>query len=356
MDKLKTKFISGIQQIGVGVPNLEESWKWYRKNFGMNIEMFNEKAVAELMLKYTEGQPIPRHAVLALNLNGGGGFEVWHSTVRKAQAPGFELKLGDYGMMVAKLKSTKVAELFEEMKKNGLNVISDLETDPSGKPTFYVKDPYNHIFQIVHVDYWFGQCKSLCGGAYGGYIGVSDIEAALPLYRGILKHDEMVYDQTGTFDDLKSLPGGEKKFRRVLLRNSQPRKGAFSKLLGDSEIELIQVLDRQANKVYKDRIWSDLGFIHLCFDITGMDLLKEECRQVGFPFTVDSANSFDMGVAAGRFAYIEDKDGMLIEFVETHKIPVLPKLGWYLNLQKRNVTKPLPDWLVKMQRFLRVKD
>ena len=43
------------------------------------------------------------------------------------------------------------------------------------------------------------------------------------------------------------------------------------------------------------------------------------------PFTVDVDHSFDMGEAAGSFSYTEDPDGALIEFVETHKIPILKK-------------------------------
>jgi hypothetical protein len=62
-----------------------------------------------------------------------------------------------------------------------------------------------------------------------------------------------------------------------------------------------------------------------------------------------------MGEAAGHFAYIEDPDGVLIEFVETHRIPMLKKLGFYLNLKKRKNYKPLPDWIVKMLRFSRVR-
>lgn len=53
-----------------------------------------------------------------------------------------------------------------------------------------------------------------------------------------------------------------------------------------------------------------------------MDALKQECEDAGFPFTVDSADSFDMGEAAGRFTYIDDPDGTWIEFVETHKVPI----------------------------------
>jgi hypothetical protein len=91
-----------------------------------------------------------------------------------------------------------------------------------------------------------------------------------------------------------------------------------------------------------------------------MDNLRSYCADKGFPFRVDSKHShegqsFDMGEAAGHFAYIEDPDGTLIEFVETHKVPLIKKLGWYLNLKKRDPQKSLPLWILKALKFSRVK-
>lgn len=74
----------------------------------------------------------------------------------------------------------------------------------------------------------------------------------------------------------------------------------------------------------------------------------------GHPFAVDSADSFDMGGTAGRFAYLEDFDGTLIELVETHKVPIFKLLGIYIDLKKRHSEKPLPKWLVKMMRVHQV--
>jgi hypothetical protein len=39
----------------------------------------------------------------------------------------------------------------------------------------------------------------------------------------------------------------------------------------------------------------------------------------GLDFTVDSNNTFAMDNASGRFCYIEDPDGTLIELVETQE-------------------------------------
>ncbi len=62
-----------------------------------------------------------------------------------------------------------------------------------------------------------------------------------------------------------------------------------------------------------------------------------------------------MDNASGRFCYIEDPDGTLIELVETHKVPILKKIGWYLDLRKRNQEKPLPRWMIKMLALSKVK-
>lgn len=350
------KIISGIQQIGIGNPNTPQAWKWYRKAFGMDVPIFDEAAVAALMLPYTGGEARSRHAVLAMNLQGGGGFEIWQYTSRKSEPADFEIQAGDLGIFVAKIKSRDVEAAFRYFKAGDFNLLSELEKDPQGKPHFFVQDPYKNIFQVVEGEGWFSEGKHVTGGLYGAIIGATDIEKSKKFYADILGYDKVIYDEKRVFNDFKSIPGGEFTFRRVLLTHSKPRVGAFSKLLGPSQIELIQVFERKPRKIFENRFWGDIGFIHLCFDVYGMATIQEECEAAGRPFTVDSSNSFDMGEAAGHFTYIEDPDGALIEFVETHKIPIMKKLGWYLDLKKRDHTKALPNFIIKALGLGRVKD
>ena len=105
--------------------------------------------------------------------------------------------------------------------------------------TFFMKDPYGNIFQLVEANDWFRDEKKNTGGSYGAIIGVSDIEKARVVYSDILGYDKVIYDTTGVYHDLADLPGGDNECRRVLLRRSEPFTGAFSKVLGQSEIELI---------------------------------------------------------------------------------------------------------------------
>ena len=350
------KVISGIQQIGIGNRGVHPLWKWYRQNFGMDIGIFEEAAPAPLMTIYTGGEVQSRNAALAVNMQGGGGFEIWQFTSREAQPPAFETRLGDLGLYIAKMKSKDVKKAYESFKAKGLNLQGELSNDPAGRPHFYVKDPNGNIFEVVEGDSWFGNNEHLTGGAFGMVIGVSDMEKSLKLYRDILEHDKVIYDETGNFEDLKALKGGEGRFRRVLLQNSKKRQGAFGPLLGNSQIELVQDLDNKGRKIFENRYWGDLGYIHLCFDVRNIAALEKECEAAGFPFTVDSNNSFDMGKAAGRFSYIEDPDGAWIEFVETHKVPVMEKWNWYLNIKNRKPEKPLPKWMLAALKFNKVKD
>jgi len=351
------KIISGIQQIGIGNPDLEKAWAWYRKNFGMDIPVLKEAASADLMIKYTRNKVESRHACIAMNLNGGGGFEIWQYTSRKPQPPVSDPQLGDYGIYISKMKARDVPATFNLLKENGVEIISDILTDPAGDKFFFIKDLYGNLFQIEESEIWFAKPKDGCtGGSAGIVLGVSDIDKSLKLYAGVLGFDKIIYDQSGKFDDLSVLKGGNEEYRRVLLTHSKPLAGPFSELLGPIKIELIQALDSQRQAIFKDRIWGDMGFIHLCFDIRNMDDLKQECSEAGYDFTVDSEDSFDMGQAAGRFSYIEDPDGTLIEFVESHKLPVIKKLGWYFDLDHRDQTKPLAKWMLKTLRFSRKKD
>jgi catechol 2,3-dioxygenase-like lactoylglutathione lyase family enzyme len=354
-----TKSINGIQQMGVGVENIGEAFKWFRQNFSMNIVVFDEKAIAEIMLPHTEGKTRERHAILALNMQAGGGFEIWQHTGRKPLTPTFDIQLGDLGICITKMKTADAVKAHAFFKSKGLQLLTDVTNNPAGIPHFYLKDVFGNTWEFVQDPYLFKKNNDANGGVFGAVIGVKNMEESLPVYADILGYDKVVYDRQGTFDDWKGVNGSGSTFRRMLLQPSAKRNGAFSPLFGPSQIELVQALDREPADIFAGRMWGDPGFIHLCFDINGMDELREEVKAKGFPFTVDSAHrgdTFDMGEAAGSFAYIQAPEGTLIEFVETHKVPMMKKWGWYLDLRKRGEAKPLPRWILNLFSLKKVKD
>jgi catechol 2,3-dioxygenase-like lactoylglutathione lyase family enzyme len=306
------------------------------------------------MIRYTGGDVQRRNAVLALNMAGGAGFEIWQYKSRTPVPPDFVPALGDTGVFAAVMKSADVRSAHRHLVDIGAEVISAPVAGPDGELRFFVRDPHGYLFQIAPAIDWFGKPASI-GGVGGVIIGCSDIERAQSVYEQVLGYDRVLADSTGVFPDLVGLPGGERQLRRLLLTHTVPRKGPFSELLGSSTIELVQARSGTPRPIYRNRFWGDLGFIHLCYDVRGMGALRERCADVGHPFTVDSGETFDMGDAGGRFSYIEDPDGTLIEFVETHKVSILKALGIGLNLARRPPDRTLPHWLVAMLGLMRVR-
>ncbi|MDD4109907.1 MAG: VOC family protein, partial [Prolixibacteraceae bacterium] len=273
--------------------------------------------------------------------------------------PKFSMHLGDLGINIGKIKTNNIDSAYKKFKESGLNLLSPVHKDPTNNDHFYMTDLYGNMWEIINKKEVFRRKeKSVIGGVIGAVIGVKNIEESLQIYKDILQYDQVMYDLTGNFDDIREIPGGSGKFRRILLKHSDVKNGAFSPFFGSSVIELVQSFDHEPRDIFEDRIWGDPGFIHICFDINGLNILREKVKKIGYPFTVDSAHhqdTFSMGEAAGNFAYIQAPEGTLIEFVETHKIPLLQKFGWFLDFRKRG-HHPLPKWMLKLFRFKRVKD
>lgn len=345
--------INGIQQVGVGTTDVHKSWKWYRKNFGFDIAVFDEAAEAPLMIQYTGGKVQSRHALLAMNLNGGGGMEIWQFTSRRSddQHP-FSLK--QRGLLVTKIKAHDIRGAHISLDNK---ITNPIEKDPTGKNAFSLIDPFGNPYIVSESNSWYKKKNSLFGGIEGIVIGVSDIDKAVKFYGEILGIDKVVFDKTAVFDDLKHLADGGETYRRVRIEPSNRHTGAFSEVFGDFHLELIEVKSSEKGKHNMDgRFWGDQGFIHLCFDVNQMDQIKKRADELNNSFTVDSGDTFSMGEAAGRFAYIEDPDGTLIELVETDKITVSKKFGWKLTLSKKQKQKPLPRILFTIMALNRVKD
>ena len=350
------EIINGIQQIGIGVLETKTVFNWYRKHLGFDILLFKDEAVATLMTKYTNGNMERRDAYLSLNMVGGGGLEIWQFKDRTPSAPKAPIEFGDLGIYAMKIRCGNLVEMYDYLEKLELTILTPITVQDYGKDYFYFEDPFGNSVQLVEDSYTFCNQASTNGGVMGAVIGVSNMSRSMDFYNRLLGYSVVLCDQIKILEKDTMKARTSTKYRKVILGQERKTKGGFADLLGPTQLELIQVLDRTPVKIYKDRLWGDLGYIHLCFDVQGMASLREKAKEMKHPFTVDSSNSFDMGDAAGHFSYVEDPDGTLIELVETHKVPILKSLGLFLNLKNRKPHKTLPKWLVKSLSFHRVRN
>lgn len=349
--------IQGIQHLGVGVPNHEQAWKWYRKFFGLDIPLFNDEAEAPLMTIYTEGDVISKRAAMVLNIKGGCAMEIVCPSTFKATHAKVAHQLGDLGIDIGFVKAPDVQKAYDFFNDNGVELISEITTLPNGWLTFYLKDLNGLVYQVLPANDFYTNHHHVTGGTAGCSVGVSNMEKAMSFYE-LLGYDEVIFDQKGVFEDWKNLPGGSGEFRRVLLSQKNPSGGGFSKLAGKSYIQLVEDLSkRKPLKIYADRLWGDIGFVHLGFDVRNMEALGKALQKAGHGFTCDTKDVLSMGESTKvHCTYCEDPDGTLIEMIEVYKIPIIEKLGIYLNVEKRKPSQPLPDLMLKALKFTRVKD
>lgn len=355
--------IGGIQQVGVGVEDINQRWDEIRKCFGFDTVIFRERAHAKLMTHYTNGTVEEREAMLALNLYGGGGFEIWQYVSRTPSKNEKRILPGSLGIYAVRLQTADVAAAHSYLEQSRVISCAPLRHTEIGAPYFFCRDLDENLFQIAEGRETLYRNLHPIGGVAGVIIGCSNIEASLPLYRDLLCYDRVVSDTTRTFTsnsfflqpcvtDGPAPPttlDNSMTVRIVLLQRSEKGAGSpFSEFYGQSTIELWQLLPNGApaeSHSLHGRQWGDVGFIHLCFEVTGMDALKQAAQKMGIRFTVDSGDAFGIGGASGRFAYIEDADGTLIEFVETHRIQLLKIPPISFNAKKH--TKPISPKLLK---------
>ena len=127
--------------MGIGVPDVQKIWKWYREMFGVDVRIFEEAAEAPLMTRYTGDVVHSRTATLALSMESGGGFEIWQFTSRPTNKAEFDIQLGDLGTYSCRIKSKDVKASFEYHKSKGVKILGDLRTTPTGEFNYFLEDP-----------------------------------------------------------------------------------------------------------------------------------------------------------------------------------------------------------------------
>ncbi|HMB63389.1 MAG TPA: hypothetical protein VKN36_09975 [Eudoraea sp.] len=167
--------INGIQQMGIGVLDAKRVFNWYRIVLGFDILVFEDESVARLMVRYTDGVPMERYALLAMNLMGGGGLEIWQFKHRTPRPPGEQPAPGDLGINAMKIRAANVKEVHSNVRGQNNVVVSKIHSSDQYPSFIYFKDPWQNWVQIVEDPYQFCRTKFASGGVMGAVISVSDM-------------------------------------------------------------------------------------------------------------------------------------------------------------------------------------
>ena len=158
---MNEKFIYGIQQIGVGVDNAPKLFEWYATKLGADVKVFDDNNTATHMAPYMGGEAHDKRAILAMNMQGGSGYEIWQFEDRTPEAPKQQIQLGDTGIFSVKVKTRNADKALADIKAKGVQPLSAVVTAPNGAKSFYVKDPCGNIVQIQEYNNWYGSGKTV---------------------------------------------------------------------------------------------------------------------------------------------------------------------------------------------------
>lgn len=319
--------LCGLMQIGVGVSDLEAAVKWYAEVLNFKAKPIDDTGPAALMTQYTGGDVYQRRAVMLFNPNGGGGLEVWQFLDRTPEESRVPLTFNQPGIHTVDLyTSGSLDSLNKHFSKY------EIELKPWERPSLasviaWFKDPFGNSFRLLNSSYSIrSPFRGLFGGVAGVYICCSDIEESDSFYSKSLGMKEL---------------GSDRNLRLLGCCNSTQ---GFAFMYGPGQIELAQCDHPSASHSYGNRFWGDPGLMHVCFEVADFDQLKNSVNEKGVELTVDSKDSFTMERSAGRFGYLEDPDGTLIELIQVHSIPLLPKLGLHHRIKPG---KAVPKWIIK---------
>ncbi|NLI97485.1 VOC family protein [bacterium] len=351
--------INAIQHIGFGVNDRDRSWSFYRK-LGFDVPMSLNQSRASRMEPLVGGD-YERKVVIAANLLGGATLEIFQYLSTEPKPYPVDWNWGNPGMSATALKVrdlNKALDLFGDMPESIVSRPTDWPANPSWKAAL-VKDPDNLLIYLVEIPgmpYSLKLNGNFIGGIVFSTVAVSDMERSLEFYRNVLDYKDIVYDWQGYDPMLSSIPGGNRRMRRVMLKDSRPSTSFYSFYLDRGMIELVEVEGDKGKHIYNARRWGDVGQMEICFDVHDIKATFDELKKRGAePLLEPNTEDFDMGHGSTAFfAYFKDPDGTMIELAEATKLKITNSIG--IDLKKRKPGKALPKWLMKMSRHKRYKD
>ncbi len=320
--------INGLQHIGIGVRNRDNSYYFYNNGLGFAVPISmhtgNCNGVVPIIKENQQ-----RNVVIALNPYGGGLVEIFQYITKTPVPPPPEVDFTYNGFLFYGLKVRNVNGALERIKNYGGEVITFQNKfspmDKFGWKTAIFKDPdgiYGILIEYPESNVGYGGRKTRIGGVEYIAIGVSNIKTSIEFYRNILGYDRIIYQWEGRCPEWETLFGRDRKLKRALLARSGKPSGTFKHFLRGGMIELIEVEGNKGKHNFEGRTWGDIGLMEVCFDVTDIEKTLAEVTGKGAEIVV-SPYKQDMGMNTfATFAYIKDPDGSLLEFADIESLPV----------------------------------
>ncbi len=316
--------INSFQHIGMGVFNVEETHKFYKKIFGFNVKL-NDLVVTPKEMSPVIGSLETMHMLMSLNLKGGALLEfIEHksSSIRPLpQKKGY----GDYGILEVGFNVQGIDEVVKKMQMQEVKFLIpicqiELQNGHYWKYT-YLRDPNGVLIQLI--EDISPNVKNVKKPAIKGVmhigVGVSDIDKSENFYKKTLGFDRLLYSHKGIISDMEPVIGKSTNVNMSIWERSAPVTG-LATVLPAGIVKLIHVPNYNGQHIYKERRWGDIGCMEFCMDVSNLRSFVSKLEAKGIKIFLNPV-TIDMGSGSkGLVAYIRDPDGTVIEFVEIETV------------------------------------
>jgi catechol 2,3-dioxygenase-like lactoylglutathione lyase family enzyme len=334
--------ITAFQHVGMGVHDTDRTYEFYRKLMGFRVKLSDQTSYLEEMGPII-GAVVEMRALMAMNARGGAAIELIEHTSTRPLEPPEPVQWGDLGYLELGLKAFNLDQLYLDLKRKGvefLTPVRSMELSVGGRERYaYLRDPDGLLLQLVEEK---GGKRPAVAGVRHVALGVSDMEKARSFYRDVLGFADVLNEFKGRVPELDEVTGG-KEMELVVLGHRAEGESAMP-LLERAMVKLVFTPGYKGKTIYEGRRWGDIGLMEMAFDVNDLagtvnGIIAKGAELFHPPTFVDMGSG-----TAGRFSYIKDPDGNVVEMVAVEKVLHMPP----------QVVKPVLGGLLKAAAAMRI--
>jgi len=310
--------INGVDHIGIGVQNIDESLKFYRDFLGFNNVVFDYKGELPglnqvvgrddnrariVMLAHENVSPVAQGMIKLVQL----------LPPNKPNRPDIKYEWGSICIAEVCMNVKNIEEIYRiaTEEKGFEQVLSPAYAvcppDNEECKFAYIRDPEGILIEFIEWQMYrgFGGKPRIEAVNHIG-IGVKDLDKSMAFYKDVLGFKEEVIGYTARMDSMAPmLPSPTPTMKVKIITNKF--KGVW--------IEAYQPLPpfKPATPVKR---WGDIGHMEFAINVSNIENVHDELRKrsVHFlcaPQTVDFPKA-----SQWKYAYLADPDGFLVSLVE----------------------------------------
>lgn len=308
--------IKGVYHIGYGVNDDKKSISFYQKylNCGHLRISIEDDSTGGFGRFVGEGERF-RWSMVTHRV-GKVDFEPVQLLSRNPRPIPENYNWGDIGFNDVCLRVEGLHELYNQLREEKIKLLcapQKIIIDGKWEKEFFYFEDLDGINIKFEQDLRDSKKKPKVNGYQYLCIGVSDLRESLQFYRDFLGYHRIIWDIEDHLEWMDDVVGQKVYGHSVMLGSD------YDECL----LQLIQVHNRRAQYLFKDKRWGDLGLMEFCFSVQDLQKICDDLRAKNVRVLVEPQLTTPQ-LDYAYIAYVADPDGNYVEF-SLHKNKTHPR-------------------------------